>query len=128
MAKSIHQEVTFNATPEAVYAALTDGAVFGEITGAPAQIANTAGGEASLFGGQIAARNVELVPGKRVVQAWRAGNWEDGLYSLARFELKADGKKTKVVFDHTGYPDDGHDMLEGGWHKMYWEPMAKRFG
>ncbi len=128
MAKAIHQEMTFNASPDQVYAALTDGDTFGAMTGAPAKIAKEAGGEVSLFGGQIAARNIELVPGKRVVQAWRAGNWEDGLYSVARFELKADGKKTKIVFDHTGYPDEGHDMLEGGWHKMYWEPLTKHLG
>ena len=128
MAKTIHQEVSIQASPAKVYAALTDGDTFSAATGAPAKIENNAGGEVSLFGGQIAARNIELVPGKRVVQAWRAGNWEDGLYSVARFELHADGSNTKVVFDHTGYPDEGHDMLEGGWHKMYWEPLTKHFG
>ena len=98
MAKTIHQEVSITASPSKVYAALTDGDTFSAATGAPAKIENNAGGEVSLFGGQIAARNIELVPGKRVVQAWRAGNWEDGLYSVARFELHADGSNTKVVF------------------------------
>ena len=128
MAKSIHQEVRFKANPDQVYAALTDAETFAAATGAPAEIAQEAGGEVSLFGGQIAARNIELVPGKHVVQAWRAGNWEEGLYSVARFELKSEGDATKLVFDHTGYPDEGHDMLEGGWHKMYWEPLDKHFG
>lgn len=125
MAKTIHQEVTFKTSPDKVYAALTDADQFSAATGAPAKIAKEAGGEAELFGGQIAARHVEMVPGKRLVQAWRAGNWEDGLYSVARFELKKDGAGTKLVFDHTGYPEDAHDMLEGGWHKMYWEPLTK---
>jgi len=128
MAKSIHQEVRFKANPDQVYAALTDAETFAAATGAPAEIAQEAGGEVSLFGGQIAARNIELVPGKRVVQAWRAGNWEEGLYSVARFELKREGDATKPVFDHTGYPGEGHDMLEGGGHKMYWEPLDKHFG
>jgi len=127
MAKSIHQEVSFSASPDKVYAALTDAGQFSEVTGAPAKIDGAAGGAAELFGGQIAARNVEMNPGKRLVQAWRAGNWEDGLYSVVRFELQQDGAGTKLVFDHTGYPDEAHDQLEGGWHQMYWEPLTKYF-
>ena len=50
-----------------------------------------------MFGGQIAARNIKLVPSKRVVQALRTGNWENGLYSGVRFELHADGDNTKMV-------------------------------
>lgn len=128
MAKTIHQEMSLKASPDQVYAALTNAETFAAATGAPAEIAPEAGGEVSLFGGQIAARNIELVPGKRVVQAWRANNWEEGLYSVARFELKSEGGATKLVFDHTGHHDEGHDMLEGGWHKMSWEPLGKHFG
>ncbi len=127
MAKTIHQEVSFTASPDKVYAALTDSGQFSEVTGAPATIASEAGGTVELFGGQIAARNVEMLPGKRLVQAWRAGNWEDGVYSVVKFELQKDGAGTKLVFDHAGYPEDAHDMLEGGWHQMYWEPLTKYF-
>jgi uncharacterized protein YndB with AHSA1/START domain len=127
MAKTIHQEVTFKTSPEKVYAALTEADQFSKVTGAPAKIATDAGGPVELFGGQIAARNVELVPGKRLVQAWRAGNWEEGVYSVVRFELKKDGAGTKLVFDHAGYPEEAHDMLEGGWHQMYWNPLTKYF-
>lgn len=62
------------------------------------------------------------------VQAWRAGNWEEGRYSLVRFEMKSKGGKTHLVFDHTGFPEDQCDHLAGGWHKMYWEPLAKYLG
>jgi hypothetical protein len=29
--------------------------------------------------------------------------------------------------EHTGYPDGGEEHLEGGWHKMYWEPLKTYF-
>jgi len=120
----IHQEVTINASPEAVYGVLTSSADFERMTGGrTAKISKEAGGAVSLFGGDIAARNVELLPGKRVVQAWRSKAWPEGVYSLVRFELVPDGKGTKVVFDQAGHPAEAEQMLEGGWHQMYWQPM-----
>jgi uncharacterized protein YndB with AHSA1/START domain len=121
---AIHQEVTIAASPAAVYEVLTSSARFAEMTGGrSADIKAEAGGAVSLFGGDIQARNIELVPGKRVVQAWRAGAWPDGVYSIVRFELAADGKATRLVFDQAGHPDEATPMLEGGWHQMYWQPM-----
>lgn len=125
----IHQEVTIAAKPDAIYGVLTDADKFSTMTGgAPAEIPAEAGGEISLFGGQIAARHVYLEPGKRVVQAWRAGSWPEGVYSLVTFALEADGDGTKVVFDQVGHPDDAAEMLEGGWHQMYWKPMEAYLG
>jgi activator of HSP90 ATPase len=65
------------------------------------------------------------VPGERVVQAWRAGNWEPGVYSLARFELAADGAGTRLVFDHTGFPGGDAAHLEAGWEANYWKPLRE---
>ena len=129
MGNAIHQEVTINARPEKVYSALTDGAMFAEFTGgAAATISAEAGGEFSLFGGQIVGRNIEMIADKRLVQAWRPGNWEDGVYSLVRFQLEADGDGTKNTLDHTGFPDGMEGDLESGWHKMYWEPLEAYLG
>ena len=58
-----------------------------------------------------------------MVQAWRSGAWPAGVNSVVNFELTGEGSGTKLVFDQAGYPETAHDMLNGGWHKMYWEPM-----
>jgi hypothetical protein len=42
--------------------------------------------EQRMFGGDISGRNVELVPGRRAVQAWRSNAWPEGVYSIVRFE------------------------------------------
>src|SRR5258706_15366814 len=100
----IHQEVTLPASPERVYAVLTDGKLFTEATGGrAAEIGDKEGAAFSLFGGAIQGRAVELVPGERVVQAWRPQPWPAGHYSLVRFSLARDGKGTKRVPGHTGY-------------------------
>ena len=120
----IHQEVTINASPSTVYGVLTSSEDFARMTGGrTADISDEVGGAASMFGGDIQARNIELIPGKRVVQAWRSFRWPEGIYSIVKFELVPEGKRTKLVFDQVGYPDEAHDMLEGGWDKMYWQPM-----
>ena len=126
MSASIHQEVTFKASPQRVYSALTDSAQFQAFTGgAPAQIADAAGGAFSCFGGMIVGRNIELVPNQRIVQAWRAGNWGDGVYSIVRFVFTGNGSETRLAFDQTGFPEEHREHLDAGWHKMYWEPLRR---
>lgn len=126
MASSIRQEIIIKASPKRIYDTLLDGKRFAEFTGgAPAAIASDAGGAFSCFNGMITGRNVELIPNQRIVQAWRAGNWPEGVYSIVRFELAAQGADTKLTLDHTGFPDGASEHLEGGWHKMYWDPLKK---
>jgi activator of HSP90 ATPase len=125
MSHRIHQEVLFAAGPDRVYRALTEGKQFSALSGAPADVSSDEGASFSCFGGMITGRNVELVPGKRVVQAWRAATWEPGAYSIARFSLEPNGKGTLLIFDHTGFPEGQGEHLEAGWRANYWEPMKK---
>jgi uncharacterized protein YndB with AHSA1/START domain len=127
---NIHQEVVFEAGPARVYRALVDGVEFSKLTGAPTTSAETEGSAFSAFGGHITGRQVELVPGKLVVQAWRAKTWPTGVYSIARFELRPEGQgeKTRLVFDHDGFPEDQQEHLAAGWTANYWEPMRKYLG
>lgn len=128
MSEAIRVDVTFKAAPERVYRALTDAAQFSAFTGgAPATIEAKEGGAFSGFGGMIVGRNLELVPGKRVVQAWRVKEWPEGVYSIARFDLAVEGAGTRLSFEHAGFPAAMRPHLEGGWAKMYWEPLAKFF-
>jgi hypothetical protein len=67
---AIHQDIVINGTPKAVYDILMSSKKFTAMTaGRVAKISKDEGGAISMFGGDIRGRNVELVPGKRVVQA-----------------------------------------------------------
>ncbi len=68
-------------------------------------------------------RTSGVVPGKRIVQAWRVAAWREGVFTLLRVELHAEGDKTKLVLDHTSLPEGSHDQLEAGWTMRYWDPL-----
>jgi activator of HSP90 ATPase len=121
----IHQEIDFTASPARVYAALLDTKQFTDFSGRPATIEPGLGGVLSLFGGHIIARNVELTPNQRIVQAWRVVTWPEGAWSIASFELKAQGAGTHLVFDHVGFPEGLHDHLAEGWEANYWTLLKK---
>ena len=136
--ESIHQQTVIKASSERVYRALTDAGQFNEITKisaaaepgidldkVPTEISPEVGGAFTLFGGIIVGRHVELVLNRRIVQAWRESNWDPGVYSLVRFELKAQGAATEIAFDHTGFPKGAAEHLAKGWKIHYWEPLAK---
>jgi activator of HSP90 ATPase len=122
---SLHQEVEFNAAPQRIYDVLLDSKEFAAFSGHPAVIDPAAGGAFSMFDGIIVGRNIELVPGQRIVQAWKPNYWEPGIYSLVKFELVADGAGTKIVLDHWGFPEGKFAGLDSGWPERYWQPLTK---
>ena len=137
-AAAIHQEILFNASRARVYEVLTGAKQFDAVTrlsdavtllAAPdakaTSIDREVGGAFTLFGGYVTGRHLEMVRNERLVQAWRAGSWGAGDYSIARFVLQARGAQCKLVFDHRGFPDSQGKSLAYGWGVHYWEPMAK---
>lgn len=122
----IHQEIIINSSSEQIFSALTSAEKFSKLTSTPAEIDPTIGGQFSCFGGMITGLTIEIEYNTRLVQAWRASNWDAGIYSIVKFELeKVNDSETKLIFDHTGYPDEHVEHLEQGWHNMYWEPIKK---
>jgi activator of HSP90 ATPase len=124
---SLHYQEDFNATPQRVYDALLDAKQFAAFSGLPAEIEPKAGGAFSLFSAQIVGRNVELVAGQRIVQAWRPASWAPGVYSIVRFEIKPRATGSTMVLDHTGFPEGLADHLNSGWKEHYLDPMRKYF-
>ena len=101
--------------------------------GQPAEITAREGDAFSIFGGRVEGRQIELVPGQRVVQAWRFGTahpsaWEPGVYSTVRFTLEPAGDGTRLVIDHTGIPAEWIEHISMGYPTFYQDPITKFFG
>ena len=122
---SLHQEIDFKAAPHRIYQALLDSKQFTAFSGVPADITPEPGGAFKMFDGAIVGRNIELVSDQRIVQAWRPDDWPAGIYSVVRFELKSVGPGTRVILDHTGFPEGGYEHLSIGWKEHYWAPLTK---
>ena len=120
----LHHEISMSTTPQRIFEVLTDENKFAEFTSAPAKIDLVSGGQFSCFGGMITGLTIEAIPGIRLVQAWRVGNWDEGIYSIVKFEFEVvNDSETNLVFDHAGFPDEHRDHLDEGWHERYWQPM-----
>ncbi|MGA2850296.1 MAG: SRPBCC family protein [Terracidiphilus sp.] len=126
---SIHYEIEFHPSPQRLYEAILDQKQFAAFTGLGATIEPTPGGSLWMFGGLVTGRNIELIPDSRpnprIVQAWRPGHWDPGIYSIVHFEFKSRADQTTLIFDHTGFPAGEYDHLDFGWHSHYWDPLKK---
>ena len=122
---SLHQEIDLPGSPARFGAALLDAKQFAAFSGMAATIDPREGGVFSLFGGMIVGRTVELIADQRIVQAWRPTHWDPGVYSMVRFVYSAQGSGTRVVLDHTGFPEGDYDHLSSGWYEHYWAPLKK---
>ena len=124
---SIHLETELPTTPDRVYELLVNGAKLGTVTGKPGKGGGSSGAAFTLFDGWVEGRQIELVAGERVVQAWRFSEWEAGCYSLVRFTLSGEGDRTRVVVDHSAYPEEYHEHLSSNWDPFYFSPMCAYF-
>lgn len=116
------------ASPQEIYDAWLDKLGHSEMTGSEAITSEELGAEISAWDGYISGRNLELVPGERIVQSWRttefADEHADSIISLVLEEV--DGG-TRLTLVHTNVPDEQTSYEQGGWQQYYFEPMQEYF-
>ncbi|MCE9598413.1 MAG: SRPBCC domain-containing protein [Spirochaetia bacterium] len=129
MCKTIKHKVKFKAAPDAIYRILADSKNHSDCTGAKATISKEVGGAFTALSGDVAGINVDLAPGKRIVQAWRRKDFPVGIFSMATFNLNAtrDGG-TELVLTHRGVPKALIPDVEANWRKNYWSKMKEYLG
>ena len=119
---------TIPASAQEIYDAWLDSIGHSEMTGGAAEMSDEIGAEISAWDGYISGRNLELVPGERIVQSWRTTKFseehEDSIITVTLEELD-DG--TLLTLVHSNVPDDHRSYEEGGWHSRYFEPMQAYF-
>ena len=111
------------APPEEVYLALTFQATIELWTGDKAQMRAEPGSEFSLWDGAIVGKNIEFVPGKKIVQQWYFGEQEEE--SIVTIKLHADDVGTSVEVRQTNIPDDDYDDIVQGWNETYFDSLIE---
>lgn len=122
MCKTIKQKCKFPLTPDRVYQLLADSRLHTKLTGQKANIGQKVGSRFSTLGGHVTGINVDLAPGKRLVQAWRTKEFPVGIFSMATIQLtRAQDGGTQLILTHRGVPKDLIPTVEKHWKKLYWK-------
>lgn len=121
--KTIRQSVTFNAKAHDVFEALMDSKKHAKFTGGPAKISRKAGGKFSVYNDYIGGENLEIIPDKKIVQTWHSSDLPKSLITKTTYNFKQDKGKTKLVFTHSGVPENRYEDLRKGWIDFYWTPL-----
>jgi uncharacterized protein YndB with AHSA1/START domain len=120
---------TIPASAQEIYDAWLDSLAHTEMTGAEAVMSDEVGAEVEAWNGYITGRNLELVPGERIVQSWRTTEFtdehEDSIITVT-LEETYDG--TLLTLVHSKVPAAHKSYEQGGWEKHYFEPMKAYFG
>src|SRR5947209_15998704 len=121
MCQPIKQRVKCKATPATVYDLLADSRKHTAVNGRKATISRKIGGAFSTDGNDVTGVNVDLVPARRIVQAWRHRRFPEGVFSMAAITLTPtpDGG-TELVLTHRGVPKELIPETEQAWRDQVW--------
>jgi len=127
MAKAFFVSEWFPASPEEIYLAWLDSEGHSKITGSPARVSSKVNEGFEAWDGYIFGKNLELEPGRRILQAWRTTEFDpsepDSLVEIV-FEPVQNG--TKVTLHHSKLPPHG-SQYQQGWIDNYFQPMKEYF-
>jgi uncharacterized protein YndB with AHSA1/START domain len=128
MPGSITLSTLIPAPPDIVYSAWLDSDGHTAFTGSPAQIDARVGGRHTAWDGYISGATLELLPGSKIVQSWRAADFpEEAPDSRLEVHLSVANGATRLTLIHTNVPDKQLKAIERGWHEFYFEPMTEHF-
>lgn len=94
-------------------------------TGGRATISTKVGGKFSVYDGYATGKNIELIKDKKVVQTWRANDWEEGHYSIVEFNFAPSQRGCVLTFVQKEIPLEQYAAIKQGWHDFYWKPMKE---
>lgn len=125
---TIRQTATIpGVTPRRLYDAFLDSREHSAMTGGRARMSTRVGGSWSAWDGSLTGTNVELTPGKRIVQAWRGSDFPGEHHSRLTLTFAKAPAGTKVTLVQTDVPDAFVASYAQGWRDYYWAPMKEHF-
>lgn len=112
-----------SASPEEVYAALTNPNTIQLWSGDPAIMSTEPGTEFELFEGGIVGKNLEFEEGKKIVQQWYFGEQEEP--SVVTIKLHPHKYGTSAELRHSNIPDEAFEDITEGWDEAYFGSLIE---
>jgi activator of HSP90 ATPase len=128
--KTINQKVVIeNSSPEEIYEVLMDSRKHAKLVDSNAEISREVNGKFSVYNGYIEGKNIELEPGRKIVQLWRGDEecWPKDHYSNLTIMLAKTDEGTQLELIQEDVPEECYEGFEKGWYEFYWEPLKKTF-
>ena len=122
---NIFQVIEIESAPDTIYQALTNPQLLTELTGMSAEMSSQEGGTFNAWNNRSHGYIMRLIPGKRIVQAWRHDAFEDGMYSTVIIDIEATENGSRVSFNHIGVPESESGWLTETWKKDFWNPLSE---
>jgi activator of HSP90 ATPase len=94
-------------------------------TGMPARISRKVGGRLRSFDGALEGKNLLIVPGKQIVQLWRATHWKKEDWSILVLTFSKVAGAAQIDLVHVGVPAYDNRGVRKGWPKYYWRPWKE---
>src|ERR1700733_5743982 len=124
--KTIIHKVKFKASPKELFNLFLDSKQHSAGTGSKAKVSSKVGGSFSAWDGYIRGKNLAIIPGRMITQAWRTSEFKDSDHDsilVLTFEKAPGG--TLLTMTHTAVPDHKAADFNSGWKKSYWTPIKK---
>lgn len=123
MANVIRQTVTLNASPGELFSTYLSPRKHAAVIGDRVSISRRVGAKFTAFGGVLRGKNLLIVPGRLIVQTWRAKPWKksdpDSILILL-FSKSPDGGRIDLL--HVNVPAYDHAGVTKGCPQYYWNP------
>jgi uncharacterized protein YndB with AHSA1/START domain len=114
----IDQTYFIKASPERVWAALTDAALMAKWSGTAARYEARVGGTYALWDDYVRGEVVVFEPQKKLAQTWQPNNWAIQ-NSVVTFTLKKTRGGTRLDLAHENVQPEDYDGTANGWEEFY---------
>jgi activator of HSP90 ATPase len=126
MTPTIQQSVRLPASPKELFDTYLDSKKHSAVTGGKARISRKAGAKFTAWNGALSGRNLQIVPNRLIVQAWRSVHFKrSDLDSILILEFSKAPGGGRLDLVHVNVPPQDHKGVKGGWPKYYWKPWKK---
>ena len=116
------------AAPQEIYDAWLDSTAHSKMTGGTAHASVQVGAHFDAWDGYIQGHNLELEPGRRILQAWRTRDFAaKDPDSRLEIRLEPHEEGTRLTLNHSQLPTGQVEEYRRGWREAYFGPMADYF-